>query len=39
MIAHALFNSEPLDADKMYDEYAEAARQDRAVCLRHGGFL
>jgi adenylosuccinate synthase len=22
MIAHALFNSEPLDADKMYDEYA-----------------
>jgi adenylosuccinate synthase len=27
MIAHALFNSEPLDADKMYAEYAEAARQ------------
>ncbi len=27
MIAHALFNSEPLDPDKMYDEYAEAARQ------------
>jgi adenylosuccinate synthase len=25
MIAHALFNSEPLDADKMYTEYAEAA--------------
>jgi adenylosuccinate synthase len=25
MIAHALFNSEPLDPDKMYDEYAEAA--------------
>jgi adenylosuccinate synthase len=25
MIAHALFNSEPLDADKMYAEYAEAA--------------
>ncbi len=25
MIAHALFNSEPLDADKMYKEYAEAA--------------
>src|SRR3954469_17975628 len=22
MIAHALFNSEPLDADKMYEEYA-----------------
>src|SRR5881397_915140 len=27
MIAHALFNSEPLDPDKMYIEYAEAARQ------------
>ena len=27
MIAHALFNSEPLDADKMYAEYAEAAAQ------------
>jgi adenylosuccinate synthase len=25
MIAHALFNSEPLDADKMYAEYAQAA--------------
>jgi len=25
MIAHALFNSEPLDADKMYDEYAAAS--------------
>lgn len=25
MIAHALFNSEPLDADKMYTEYAAAA--------------
>jgi adenylosuccinate synthase len=25
MIAHALFNSDPLDADKMYTEYAEAA--------------
>jgi adenylosuccinate synthase len=25
MIAHALFNTEPLDADKMYHEYAEAA--------------
>ena len=25
MIGHALFNSEPLDADKMYDEYAAAA--------------
>jgi len=27
MIAHALFNSEPLDADKMYDEYAAAAEK------------
>jgi adenylosuccinate synthase len=26
MIAHALFNSEPLDPDKMYAEYAEASR-------------
>ncbi len=25
MIAHALFNSEPLDPDKMYHEYAEAS--------------
>ena len=39
MIAHALFNSEPLDADKMYSEYAEASRQlapfvcDTAVLL------
>lgn len=27
MIAHALFNSEPLDADKMYEEYVHAAEQ------------
>jgi adenylosuccinate synthase len=27
MIAHALFNSEPLDADKMYTEYAEVSRK------------
>jgi adenylosuccinate synthase len=27
MIAHALFNSEPLDADKMYHEYAAAAEK------------
>ncbi|HXU49120.1 MAG TPA: adenylosuccinate synthase [Candidatus Binatia bacterium] len=26
-IAHALFNSEPLDADKMYEEYARAAER------------
>ena len=25
MIAHALFNSEPLDADKMFSEYSQAA--------------
>jgi adenylosuccinate synthase len=27
MIAHALFNSDPLDADKMFKEYAEAAQK------------
>jgi adenylosuccinate synthase len=27
MIAHALFNTEPLDADKMYKEYAEASQR------------
>jgi len=27
MIAHALFNSEPLDPDKMYAEYAEDSRK------------
>jgi adenylosuccinate synthase len=27
MIAHALFNSEPLDADKMFQEYSAAAEQ------------
>src|SRR5262249_37782342 len=27
MIAHALFNSEPLDPDKMYEEYARAAEK------------
>lgn len=27
MIAHALFNSDPLDADKMFAEYAAAAEQ------------
>jgi adenylosuccinate synthase len=26
-IAHALFNSEPLDADKMYDDYAAASKK------------
>src|ERR1700745_2838801 len=29
MIAHALFNSEPLDADKMYAEYAQAGEKMR----------
>jgi adenylosuccinate synthase len=39
MIAHALFNSEPLDPDKMYTEYAEVAKKvapfvcDTAVLL------
>ena len=39
MIAHALFNSEPLDADKMYEDYAAAAEKispfvcDTAVLL------
>ncbi|HKW16587.1 MAG TPA: adenylosuccinate synthase [Terriglobales bacterium] len=39
MIAHALFNSEPLDADRMYEEYAEVSRKiapfvcDTAVLL------
>jgi adenylosuccinate synthase len=39
MIAHALFNTEPLDADKMYIEYAQAAEKvapfvcDTAVLL------
>ena len=27
MIAHALFNSDPLDADKMFKEYSEAAQK------------
>jgi adenylosuccinate synthase len=41
MIAHALFNSEPLDADKMYEEYAQASEQiapfvcDTALFLNH----
>ena len=39
MIAHSLFNSEPVDADKMYAEYAQAAEKiapfvaDTAVLL------
>src|SRR5438270_4453359 len=41
MIVHALFNSEPVDADKMYSEYAQAAEKvapfvcDTAVLLNH----
>ncbi|HKD79255.1 MAG TPA: adenylosuccinate synthase [Candidatus Angelobacter sp.] len=41
MIAHALFNSEPLDADSMYREYADAAGKiapfvtDTAKLLNH----
>jgi adenylosuccinate synthase len=41
MIAHALFNSEPLDADSMYREYAAAAEQiapfvtDTAALINH----
>jgi len=35
MIAHALFNSEPLDSDKMYLEYAAAAGKNRAFRLRY----
>jgi adenylosuccinate synthase len=41
MIAHALFNSEPLDADSMYREYATAAEQiapfvtDTAALINH----
>src|SRR5205823_4205071 len=40
-IAHALFNSEPLDADRMFEEYARAAEQvapfvaDTAALLNH----
>src|SRR6202142_3690506 len=41
MIAHALFNSDPLDPDKMYAEYAEIADRvapfvtDTALLLNH----
>ena len=38
MIAHALFNSEPLDADKMYHEYAEASAKI-APFVRDTAFL
>src|SRR5437879_6840689 len=39
MIAHALFNSEPLDADKMYEEYAEIAKQVRPFVVDTAALL
>ena len=35
MIAHALFNSEPLDPDKMYRGICGSLREDCSVCVRH----
>ena len=35
MIAHALFNSEPLDADKMYRGICRGLGQGRSVRVRH----
>src|SRR5438477_1420756 len=39
MIAHALFNSEPLDADKMYEEYAAAAQKVAPFVRDTAAFL
>jgi adenylosuccinate synthase len=39
MIAHALFNSEPLDADKMYEEYSEIAKQVRPFVVDTAALL
>jgi adenylosuccinate synthase len=39
MIAHALFNSEPLDPDKMYEEYAEASRKLAPFVCDTGALL
>jgi adenylosuccinate synthase len=39
MIAHALFNSEPLDADKMFREYADAAETDCVPFVRDTALL
>jgi adenylosuccinate synthase len=39
MIAHALFNSDPLDADKMFKEYAAAAEKIRPFALDTTLFL
>ena len=35
-IAHALFGTDPLEPEKMYEEYAAAAEQVRALCDRYG---
>jgi adenylosuccinate synthase len=39
MIAHALFNSEPLDPDKMYKEYADASAKVAPFVRDTGAFL
>jgi adenylosuccinate synthase len=39
MIAHALFNSEPLDADKMFKEYAAAAEKVAPFVCDTAAFL
>ncbi|MCU1297424.1 MAG: Adenylosuccinate synthetase [Acidobacteriaceae bacterium] len=39
MIAHALFNSEPLDPDKMYQEYAEASQKIAPFVCDTAGLL
>src|SRR5437879_6525657 len=39
MIAHALFNSEPLDADKMFEEYSEVAEQVRPFVMDTAALL
>ncbi len=39
MIAHALFNSEPLDADKMFEEYAEASAKIAPFVCDTGALL
>src|SRR5881394_250018 len=39
MIAHALFNSEPLDPDRMYEEYAAAAEKIAPFVADTAAFL
>jgi adenylosuccinate synthase len=39
MIAHALFNSEPLDPDKLYQEYAEASAKIAPVVCDTAALL